>query len=108
MQTNDEGYSILALKKSVEEDNGQYWVQAENIFGKCHTVAWITIIVPPGVTHITTCKAINRNSVLLQWKNARKGNSKNVYYVVEHKGKGRISLTFLNFSDITTHILIIS
>ncbi|CAG9534777.1 unnamed protein product [Cercopithifilaria johnstoni] len=69
----EEGYSMLTVEKCVEEDSGQYWVQAENIFGKCHTVAWITIIVPPGLTYITTCKAINRNSVLLQWKNARKG-----------------------------------
>uniref|UniRef100_A0AAF5Q1C2 Uncharacterized protein n=4 Tax=Wuchereria bancrofti TaxID=6293 RepID=A0AAF5Q1C2_WUCBA len=85
--TNKEGYSLLTLKKCVEEDSGQYWVQAENIFGKCHTVAWITIIVPPGITHITTCKAVNRNNVLLQWKDAKKGNSKNVYYVVEYKRK---------------------
>ncbi|VBB29416.1 unnamed protein product [Acanthocheilonema viteae] len=83
----EEGYSILTLKKCVEEDGGQYWVQAENVFGKCHTVAWITVIVPPGITYITTCKAINRNSVLLQWKNAKTGNSKNVFYVIEYKRK---------------------
>ncbi|VDP14352.1 unnamed protein product [Onchocerca flexuosa] len=88
--TNEEGYSILTIKKCVEEDAGQYWAQAKNIFGNCHTVAWITVIVPPSVTYITTCKAINRNSILLQWKNARKGNSKNVYYVVECKQKGII------------------
>lgn len=88
MQTNKEGYSILTIKKCLEEDGGQYWVQAENIFGKCDTVAQITVIVPPGITRFTACKAINRNSVLLQWKEARKGNSKNVYYAVEYKRKG--------------------
>uniref|UniRef100_A0A8R1TNE0 Protein kinase domain-containing protein n=1 Tax=Onchocerca volvulus TaxID=6282 RepID=A0A8R1TNE0_ONCVO len=87
--TNEEGYSILTIKKCVEEDTGQYWAQAENIFGNCHTVAWITVIVPPSITYITTCKAVNRNSVLLQWKNARKGNSKNVYYLVEYKQKDK-------------------
>ncbi|KAM3722370.1 Triple functional domain protein [Dirofilaria immitis] len=77
--TNEEGYSILTIKKCMKEDSGQYWAQAENIFGRCHTVAWITIIALPGITHITTCKAINRNSVLLQWKSARK--DKNDYKV---------------------------
>ncbi|VDK78983.1 unnamed protein product [Litomosoides sigmodontis] len=52
--TKEEGCSMLTLKKCVEEDGGQYWAEAENTFGKCHTVAWITVIVPPGVTHITT------------------------------------------------------
>lgn len=96
LQTKEEGCSVLTLEKCVEEDGGQYWAEAENVFGKCHTVAWITIIVPPGVTHITTCKAITRNSVLLQWKNTRKGNSKTVHYVIEYKREGRILMIILN------------
>uniref|UniRef100_A0A915Q3H0 Protein kinase domain-containing protein n=1 Tax=Setaria digitata TaxID=48799 RepID=A0A915Q3H0_9BILA len=85
--TNDEGYSMLTLKNCTAQDGGQYWVEAKNIFGKCHTVAWITVIVPPGVTHFTICKAISRNTVLLQWKDANGGNSKNVHYVIEYKRK---------------------
>lgn len=91
----------------MEEDSGQYWVQAENVYGKCHTVAWITIIVPPGVTNITTCKAINRNNVLLQWKNARNGNSKHLHYVVEYKRIGKIFITNLGSNNIMINILII-
>ncbi|VDN19649.1 unnamed protein product [Gongylonema pulchrum] len=93
VRTDKDGHSILTLRNCLEEDAGQYWAQAKNVFGKCHSVAWIAVITAPGCTHITLCKALHRTAVLLQWKRVKSGNSKNVFYAVQYKRKGILHIT---------------
>ncbi|VDN27445.1 unnamed protein product [Gongylonema pulchrum] len=92
-RTDKDGHSILTLRNCLEEDAGQYWAQAKNVFGKCHSVAWIAVITEPGCAHITLCKALHRTAVLLQWKRVKSGNSKNVFYAVQYKRKGILHIT---------------
>ncbi|VDN02871.1 unnamed protein product [Thelazia callipaeda] len=89
ISTNVDGYSILSWKNCLKDDTGQYWAEAENIFGKCHTVSWVTVITAPGKPDFTAHKIINQKSVWLQWNEPNMGNSKEIYYVVEYKQRER-------------------
>lgn len=90
LQNDDNGESTFTLEGCIPADSGQYWVEAENRFGKSDTVAWVTVIDAPDMPPSVTYKPVRGSGLKLQWKQPHKGNAKYVWYIVEYKCEGSL------------------
>ncbi|VDM37110.1 unnamed protein product, partial [Toxocara canis] len=86
----DDGESTFMLHECTPADSGQYWVEAENKYGKSDTVAWVTVIDAPEVPPSITCRAVRGSGLKLHWRQPRKGNARYVWYIVEYKCEGML------------------
>lgn len=90
IQNDNSGNFSLTVREALSEDSGQYWVEAENVDGKDHTVAWVQVLSKPGTPHSLDYKIIEENTIQLDWSESRKGNSNCIWYRVEYKLEGNI------------------
>uniref|UniRef100_A0A0N4UAZ5 Muscle M-line assembly protein unc-89 n=1 Tax=Dracunculus medinensis TaxID=318479 RepID=A0A0N4UAZ5_DRAME len=76
IENDNSGNFSLTVREALSEDSGQYWVEAENVDGKDHTVAWVQVLSKPGTPHSLDYKIIEENTIQLDWSESRKDEDK--------------------------------